>query len=324
MIWWCYTEVFRTWIHGSVSIFSNLFCRAQQTKPQNDFSSFLLCCNPGDLPKHHLELGQESRTQENNQKSAFHHEGVASLERAPVTEIQARHTRDCKQHFRVEGRSSCTAATGMARNRECLAGKSKQARRSSPPPQPSTPWPVPPYPPSSKSTTQQPKTLSLRHTHCAGHWGQSYQTPLNISRHFCFLYFLFMRIVHCRHTFLLPVSLAPGTQVCMYQYWLEQRLWMPGVTADPTDPHQNEALWTKKEGTEFSLTICLGKRSYLRCSTQSNISIFIIWLEYRKLLRASLKKKKKSASWMLIFLLLKTLKNCQEKSSFRTTKPFKD
>lgn len=51
---------------------------------------------------------------------------------------------------------------------------------------------------------------------------------------------------------------------------------MPGVTADPTDPHQNEALWTKKEGTEFSLTIWLGKGSYLRCSTQSNISIFII------------------------------------------------
>lgn len=61
-IWWCYTNVFKTWIHGDVSSFSNLVCRAQKTKPQYDFSSFLLCCNPGDLPKHHLELGEESGT----------------------------------------------------------------------------------------------------------------------------------------------------------------------------------------------------------------------------------------------------------------------
>lgn len=38
------------------------FGKHRKIKPQYDFSSFLLCCNPGDLPKHHLELGGESGT----------------------------------------------------------------------------------------------------------------------------------------------------------------------------------------------------------------------------------------------------------------------
>lgn len=70
---------------------------------------------------------------------------------------------------------------------------------------------------------------------------------------------------------------------------------MPSVIADLTDPQQNEKLWVEREGSEFSLTIWLCKNINLRCSTLNNISILIIWLEHRKLLKASLEKKKKSS-----------------------------
>lgn len=153
---------------------------------------------------------------------------MTRLEMTPVPETEGRHTWDCEQHFNVEGMSSSTAVTGMARNtKECLAGKSEQA------------WlyhhllPSPEHPRLVCASTPtllkeqahlQPKTLSLWHIHCAGHWGQSYQTPLNISRYFCFPGFLFMRKAPGRYMFLLPASLAPGTQVCMYQHWLKQAL----------------------------------------------------------------------------------------------------
>lgn len=50
-----------------------------------DFSSFLLCCNPGDLPKHHLELGEGKRniSRRYTQKSIFHFEDVTSLRDGP-------------------------------------------------------------------------------------------------------------------------------------------------------------------------------------------------------------------------------------------------
>lgn len=84
-ILWCYTDAFKTWIHGDVSIFSNLVCRAQKTKPQNDFSSFLLCCNPGDLPKTPFRAWGRKRniSRRYPQKSIFHFEDLTSLRDGP-------------------------------------------------------------------------------------------------------------------------------------------------------------------------------------------------------------------------------------------------
>lgn len=86
----------------------------------------------GILPNTTQSLGkkEEHKTRQlDNQKSIFHQEGMTRLEMTPVPETEGRHTWDCEQHFNMEGMSSSTAVTGMARNsKECLAGISKQAR----------------------------------------------------------------------------------------------------------------------------------------------------------------------------------------------------